>query len=126
MNRWSNYLRTAFEALKRIRLVRAHPYAARHRSQPKLETQYSHDVTSTGTLIAVPREKRTPRTLLRTIRHRTTGRTAAKEPALPRFTVGRVSRQTVDLIATLAIAMQMVRYEQLALTGTGPHKFTQT
>ena len=126
MNRWSNYLHRLLEALKRNQLVRAHLYVARHRSRPRTETQYAHDVTSTGTIVAVPREWRTPLTLIKVIRHRTTRRAGTKEPVLRAPAVGRVSRQPVDLIATLAITFAMYQRERLALTSGPTYNFTQT
>ena len=110
LRRWSNYLLEQLSSL-RMKLGRKKPdYVGRHRSDPVHETQYAHDPVSTGTIVAIPRARRSPIALLRSFRHPS----SAKEPALRRvrYASGRVSRAQVDLIATLTIAMQLVADEQ--------------
>ena len=124
MHRWFNYLLEKFPVLKRISSLRKRVYAGRHRSDPAHEVQYAHDPASTGTIVVMPRERRTPASILRSFRHTSTS--GAKEPARRITAVGRVSRQQVDLIATLTTAMKMVQIEWMVKTTHPPYNFTQT
>lgn len=111
MHRVLNYLGRTFPLLRRFQTVENAQYTGRHRSTPRVQTQYAHDVTSTGTIVVVPRARRNPVEVLRSIRHR---EPSSKEPASTVY-VGRVSRHSVDLIATVAITLRMVAEEQFLL-----------
>ena len=90
-----------------LRVVsRRHRYTGRHRQDLDHQYQYSIDAATKEITVRAPHAKRTPASILRA--H--LPRQRSKEDALVgQVFTGRVSRFQVDLIATIAIAMQQVK-----------------